>query len=727
MELSLAVNNSLMALTKLKIFCTEPFRIPFAGATSVCCFDKTGTLTCDDFIVRGVAGLNEEDMMEVTETKDITQESKFVIAGCHSLAYIEGELLGDPLEKAALESLKWTITRDGNAVSTSGKNNSLKILHRYRFSSSLKRMSCVVSLEHLSRPTVRVVSKGAADVMGPRFANPPADYEQTHRHFARNGCRVLALGYKDLGALSASQRGELKHEARDSMETGLTFAGFLILSCPLKADSRSAVRKLLNSSHYVKMITGDHVLTATHVAKSLSIVRDSTLILDISMDGSPLKWTALDDSETFQVDLNNMDGQMEDFRDTWDFCLSGPAMEQLVKRGVDDSILRRVAELTQVFARTSPDQKERILQWLKDAGHTTLMCGDGTNDVGALKQAHVGVALIGQPVPSEEDLQEQEKQEKEEEERKAGKASDKRKEILMKRTRKRVAKAPKTRAQRIKELQAEMEAPAIRLGDASIASPFTSKISSVMSTVHVIRQGRCTLVTTFQMYKILALNCLISAYSMSALSLAGVKFGDSQMTVLGMGVAMYFFFMSRSKPVDELSGRRPHSQIFNLNMFLSIAGQFAIHFGSLVLAVQWASPYQPQDKETLDPDSDFTPNVLNSVVFIISTSTTVATFAANYQGRPFMEGLLENKPFFRSLLATDIMMIFASLELFEPLNDMLELSPLPSVDFKLDLVGLICIDFILAVSYAYLIRLLFPNKTNIKPRPDVSGVEKKEI
>jgi cation-transporting ATPase 13A1 len=96
-----------------------------------------------------------------------------------------------------------------------------------------------------------------------------------------------------------------------------------------------------------------------------------------------------------------------------------------------------------------------------------------------------------------------------------------------------------------------------------------------------------------QMYKILALNCLISAYSLSVLYLDGVKFGDGQMMITGVAIALCFLFISRSQPLTKLSRERPHTTIFSPYMMLSLLGQFAIHICVLIYAVSAAKAASP--------------------------------------------------------------------------------------------------------------------------------------
>lgn len=112
--------------------------------------------------------------------------------------------------------------------------------------------------------------------------------------------------------------------------------------------------------------------------------------------------------------------------------------------------------------------------------------------------------------------------------------------------------------------------PTMELGDACMAAPFTFKFTSLKSVKRLIREGRKTLTTTFQMYKILSLNSLISAYTMSALYLDGVKMGDYQATYMGMGLSFVYIFLSFTTPLKKLHKERSPASIFHWSLTISV-------------------------------------------------------------------------------------------------------------------------------------------------------------
>lgn len=167
-ELSLAVNTSLLALSKLAIFCTEPFRIPFAGKVDVCCFDKTGTLTSDSLVVEGVALAQDGDSSRVTSLDRAPIETTRVLVTCHSLVQLDEGLVGDPLEKATLTAVDWTVTKADCVLPRKGKSTpGFKIFVRYHFTSLLRRMSVVAGFNPPgSAATVYFAAvKGAPEVV----------------------------------------------------------------------------------------------------------------------------------------------------------------------------------------------------------------------------------------------------------------------------------------------------------------------------------------------------------------------------------------------------------------------------------------------------------------------------------------------------------------------------------------------------------------------------------
>ena len=806
MQTALAVNTALISLVKSSVYCTEPFRVPVAGKVDCCLFDKTGTITSDRLVAEGVV-CDLDKGSELKKPVDASRTASIVIGGCHALLQIEGKMFGDPLEKAALLGIKWKYDPLTHVASpkvddekikrswSGAKDTSVKILVRNHFASALQRMSVIADVKSDSIAGRWSLVKGSPEMIKTLLKSVPEGYEAAYRGLAEEGMRVIALAHKELSE-DESSRVSSKHSplTRDEAESDLVFDGFFAFACKVRADSEEVIKALQAASNNVMMATGDATLTALHVGNEVGIARgglDGALILAndtsrklewqsarVDADGKPVK--------TFPYESTSIPKLAEEYS----LCVTGKSLNAAMTAPGD---LWENLEQISIYARMSPDDKERVLKRLKTQGKHTLMCGDGANDVGALKQAHVGVALLSgfgsantkkhegaatiitktetfaEKMARVKEQAEKMKQEKEKE--RAAQAADRlelqalqtqwyEEELAIRTangekwaavsamksaTQRLVAEAKRRQAARTKvagtgqtlqQVYAELEetdgeVPKVKLGDASMAAPFTSRAPSIKATADIIRQGRCTLVSAIQMQQVLMLSCLISAYSLSVLYLDGIRNSENQLMASGTALTVAGLAFSYATPVHTLSSVRPLRSIFHPANFLSLVGQLVIHLAAMVYAVHLVKSATGEEasfptaekiavvsaevkaaanetqRSFWEQGPPFEPCLLNTVVFLVDTVQRVCVMLVNYKGRPFMLGALENKSLISSMLSMVIGAFVCAFEIVPWLNNKLQLVSMPDDAFRYKVLGILAGSVIGTIGWDQLMLFIF--------------------
>lgn len=324
------------------------------GCTTVICSDKTGTLTLNQMTARqlffagrrftvsgeGYAGegeIIEEDGVPLPDLMPLLVPAVL----CADARVDAGALIGDPTEGALLAlALKGGV--DPQALS--GEHPRIAEIP---FDSAHKFMATF----HREGDVVRMWLKGAPDVLlgrasrqfGPAGETPldaagRAVFTAENTRFAEAAMRVLAVAGRRIPAAQFDPAGDLMAWADD-----LTLIGLVGIIDPARPEVRQAIELCQTAGIAVKMITGDHLVTAASIARELGL-----------------------------------DGEVHAGSD-----LEGLAAGQL----------RDMVERTAVFARVAPEHKMRIVDALQARGHVVAMTGDGVNDAPALKTADIGIAM----------------------------------------------------------------------------------------------------------------------------------------------------------------------------------------------------------------------------------------------------------------------------------------------------------------------------------------------
>ncbi|MDV7725824.1 cation-translocating P-type ATPase [Enterococcus faecium] len=304
------------------------------GTANVICSDKTGTLTQNEMRVRRV--WSKED--EVTNIEDSMTNSAMEILKMAALCTdvtVEQEdddlvIKGNPTEVAIVRAVEENYHTKAELEEKYPRVNELP------FDSERKMMTTV----HQMGEKYISITKGAFDVLAPRFSS--GDVEQAaivNDRFGKRGLRVIAVGY-------VTYDEEPQDISSEALEKDLRLIGLIGMIDPPRPESKGAIKRAKKAGIKTVMITGDHVVTASAIAKELGILNDP--------------------SE----------------------ALSGSELHQLS----DEELDARVKALS-VYARVTPEDKIRIVKSWQRTGAVVAMTGDGVNDAPALKASNVGCAM----------------------------------------------------------------------------------------------------------------------------------------------------------------------------------------------------------------------------------------------------------------------------------------------------------------------------------------------
>ncbi|MDQ8604693.1 cation-translocating P-type ATPase [Enterococcus sp. FR202] len=304
------------------------------GTANVICSDKTGTLTQNEMRVRQVWSKDDE----VTNIEDSMTNSAMEIlkmaALCTDVTFEQEDddlvIKGNPTEVAIVRAVEENYHTKAELEEKYPRVNELP------FDSERKMMTTV----HQMGEKYISITKGAFDVLAPRFSS--GDVEQAaivNDRFGKRALRVIAVGY-------ATYDEEPQDISSEALEKDLHLIGLIGMIDPPRPESKGAIKRAKKAGIKTVMITGDHVVTASAIAKELGILNDL--------------------SE----------------------ALSGSELHQLS----DEELDARVKSLS-VYARVTPEDKIRIVKSWQRTGAVVAMTGDGVNDAPALKASNVGCSM----------------------------------------------------------------------------------------------------------------------------------------------------------------------------------------------------------------------------------------------------------------------------------------------------------------------------------------------
>ena len=637
-ELSLILYKCISYFESKSIVCIEPAKIPSSGTIDICCFDLIGTLTTDEFNILGIINLN--DIEELIPCIDCEEDIVDILLGCHNLSHIDDKAFGEPIDIAIFKKMKGKFNL--NEISCPNKKIKIEQIKKYMFDSELKRMTVLAKIYNENeKPYIKVMCKGAPEIIKKLLKIVPKNYDECYIKWTKKGYHLIALAYKDV-------EGYNSNTERNILEKDLIFAGFCVYEIPIKDKVDKYLKELIKSKYDLCIITGESLLTALKLITQLNLFESSKYAY-LSIQENQIFLKDIDTNQIIQEAKTIED--IKNFSKEYFLCIANDEYKKLDNIKIKIPAIYSIIPFIKLFSRMSKSNKIQIISDLKSSGKNPLMCGDGTNDVGALKLAKVGVTLLNI------------------------------KESF-------VGK---------REFLYFEEDTIIKNWDTTAVTPFISKGESIKCIKNILLTGKLALIINIQMHKIFIINSISTIYIESILALKGIKFSEYQYANLSFIISLFFLMFSKAKPLNKLNPNRPAPKIINLKNVISIIGQIIINISSMNLLLYFSESVDPfligQEKSL---DEKFRPNLNNTIIYMFQILSQVNIFVANYQGEPFMENINKNSSMMKlifGILAIGSIYIF---DLYPQVNDDFEMVALPEDNlFKFYIILILVLNFCL--------------------------------
>jgi len=379
---TVSVGISENRLNRKNIACSNSEDILVAGKVTRGFFDKTGTLTRQglDFISAKCHDTWND------ESAELSADLMLGMACCHGLIRSQtGDLIGNPVDRTMFEASGATLSGVRGSVEAivDRNGNTVEIVKYFDFDHH--RMTQGVIARRSDGSLVAFV-KGSGESLQKLCSaeSLPSDYDSVVRESAKSGTYQISIACKPI-----PQATDLNSISRDEVEKDLLFVGVLNFKNILREETPEVIRHLEAGEVQCIMVTGDSVLTGIRIAKESGMIKQGFKVLLCSKVDPSGAFTWLDESDT-QVDLPPIEELRSGAADV-ELAVTGDVWEALLQN--DPEHASELAHAIRVYGRCTPFHKVSVVSTFVQMGFITMMVGDGGNDCGALKAAHVGVAL----------------------------------------------------------------------------------------------------------------------------------------------------------------------------------------------------------------------------------------------------------------------------------------------------------------------------------------------